>query len=97
MGHETKKPLSRNPLSHNELRSRVAPAALRSRRRWAIFTAMKAIMLGFKGGAIAPAEQGQSLTMKEILFENKVKPTEAATDLARKLTEYSRSSTSSGN
>jgi len=65
--------------------------------------AMKAIMLGFKGGAIAPAEQanrvycGQSLTLKEILFENKVKPTEAATDLARKLTEYSRSSASSGN
>jgi hypothetical protein len=35
--------------------------------------------------------------MKEILFEGKVKPTDAATDLARKLAEYSKSSLSSRN
>ena len=56
-----------------------------------------------KGGAIAPDEQanreyyGQLLTMKEILFENKVKPTEAATGLASKLREYSKSSGVSSN
>ena len=56
-----------------------------------------------KGGAIAPDEKanrvyyGQFLAMEEILFENKVKSTEAAADLARKLTDYSKSSAHSGN
>jgi lipid-binding SYLF domain-containing protein len=49
-----------------------------------------------KGGAIAPdadanrAYYDQFLTMKEILFDEKVKPTDAATKLAAKITEYSR-------
>jgi len=44
-----------------------------------------------KGGAIAPDEEanrvyyGQILTMKDILFDHKVKPTEAASELAAKL------------
>ena len=44
-----------------------------------------------KGGAISPDEEanrvyyGQLLTMKDILFENKVKPTETASELAAKL------------
>jgi len=50
-----------------------------------------------KGGTISPDEEAnrvyyqQYLTMKEILFEHKVKPTEAATALANKLTEFSQS------
>jgi lipid-binding SYLF domain-containing protein len=54
-----------------------------------------------KGGAIAPDENanrayyGQYLTAGEILFEHKVEPTKAATELARKLAEYSQSSVSS--
>ena len=49
-----------------------------------------------KGGGIAPDDQanriyyGQLLTMNDILFEEKVKPTEAATKLITKITEYSR-------
>jgi len=49
-----------------------------------------------KGGSIAPDENanrayyGQSLSMHEILFEQKVKPTEAATELARKLVEHEK-------
>jgi len=51
-----------------------------------------------KGGSISPDEEAnrvyyqEYLTMKDILFEKKVKPTEAATALANKLTEYSRNS-----
>jgi lipid-binding SYLF domain-containing protein len=49
-----------------------------------------------KGGSISPDEEAnrvyyqQYLTAKEILFEAKVKPTEAATALANKLAEHSR-------
>jgi lipid-binding SYLF domain-containing protein len=49
-----------------------------------------------KGGAIAPDEEGnrvyygQSLTMKEILFEKKVQPTEAAQKLADRINGASR-------
>ena len=49
-----------------------------------------------KGGAVSPdpeanvAYYGQSLTSKEILFEKKGKPTEAATALAQKLTQSSK-------
>ncbi len=49
-----------------------------------------------KGGAITPDDDanhlyyGQFVTMKEILFEKKVKPTESATELAAKITEYSK-------
>jgi SH3 domain-containing YSC84-like protein 1 len=49
-----------------------------------------------KGGAVSPdpeanvAYYGQSLTPKEILFDNKGKPTEAATALAQKLTQSSK-------
>ena len=49
-----------------------------------------------KGGTISPDEEDnrvyyqQYLTAREILFEKKVKPTEAATALANKLTEYSQ-------
>ena len=48
-----------------------------------------------KGGSVSPDEEAnrvyyqQYLTTKEILFENKVKATEAATALANKLTDYS--------
>lgn len=51
--------------------------------------------VSIKGGAVSPdtdanlAYYGQFLTAKEILFENKVKPTEAAAQLSKKLTEYS--------
>ena len=49
-----------------------------------------------KGGSLSPdpdadtAYYGQFLTSKEILFDHKVKPTEAATQLARKITEYTK-------
>jgi lipid-binding SYLF domain-containing protein len=49
-----------------------------------------------KAGAVSPDDRaniiyyGQTLSMADILFGNKVKPTEAAVDLAGKLTEYSR-------
>ena len=49
-----------------------------------------------KGGAIAPDEAAnrvyyeKALTMSEILFENKVKPTETAAQLAVKITERSK-------
>jgi len=48
-----------------------------------------------KGGSVSADDEGnrvyyqQFLTLKEILFENKVKTTEAATALAKKLDEYS--------
>jgi lipid-binding SYLF domain-containing protein len=50
-----------------------------------------------KGGAITPDNEAnrvyyeQYLTTKEILFDQKVKPTEAASTLARKLADYSKS------
>jgi len=56
-----------------------------------------------KGGAISPDDEAnrvyyqRSLTMKDILFENKVKPTEAASELARRLADFSRSSALSKN
>jgi lipid-binding SYLF domain-containing protein len=49
-----------------------------------------------KGGAIAPDESAnrvyyeKALTMSEILFENKVKPTETAAQLAGKIAERSK-------
>jgi SH3 domain-containing YSC84-like protein 1 len=49
-----------------------------------------------KGGAITPdaesnhAYYGEFLSMNDILFGKKVKPTEAATELAKKLTEQSK-------
>ncbi len=49
-----------------------------------------------KGGSLAPdpdanvAYYSQFLSTKEILFDRKVKPSEAAADLARKLDDYSR-------
>ena len=49
-----------------------------------------------KGGAIAPDETAnliyyeKAVTMSEILFENKVKPTESATQLADKIAERSK-------
>ena len=49
-----------------------------------------------KGGAIAPDETAnrvyyeKALTMSEILFENKVKPTETAAQLAAKIAERSK-------
>lgn len=49
-----------------------------------------------KGGAIAPDDEanrvyyGQSLTMKEILFEKKVQPTEAALQLAERINGASK-------
>lgn len=47
-----------------------------------------------KGDTLAPdtdanvAYYEQAVTMKEILFENKVKPTEATSELIKKITEY---------
>jgi lipid-binding SYLF domain-containing protein len=49
-----------------------------------------------KGGAISPDEEAnrayyaQYVTMKDILFDNKVKPTDAATELAGKISEFSK-------
>jgi len=49
-----------------------------------------------KGGAISPDDAAnrtyyqQYVTMNDILFANKVKPTEAASELAGKLTESSK-------
>ena len=51
-----------------------------------------------KGGSVSPDEEAnrvyyqQYLTSKEILFENKVEATEAATALAKKLMEFSQGS-----
>src|SRR5206468_6035979 len=51
-----------------------------------------------KGGTISPDKDAnrmyyqQYVTMKEILFEDKVKPTDAAMALANKLTGYSQDS-----
>lgn len=48
-----------------------------------------------KGGAISPDEEanrvyyGESLAMKDILFDHKVKPTAASSDLVKKLNQYS--------
>lgn len=50
-----------------------------------------------KGGSVSTDDDAnriyyeKSLTMKEILFEKKVKPSEATVALAKKLTEYSKS------
>ncbi len=50
-----------------------------------------------KGGAISPDHEanrvyyGGDFTMKEILFDKKLKPTAPATDLARKIALYSKS------
>ncbi|HEU5070429.1 MAG TPA: lipid-binding SYLF domain-containing protein [Verrucomicrobiae bacterium] len=50
-----------------------------------------------KGGAIGPDEKAnvayyhQALTMRDILFAQKVKPSEAATNLAKKLDDYAKS------
>jgi lipid-binding SYLF domain-containing protein len=49
-----------------------------------------------KGGAISPDDEAnrvyyqQFLSMNDILFANKVRPTEAASELAGKLTEFSK-------
>jgi lipid-binding SYLF domain-containing protein len=49
-----------------------------------------------KAGAVSPDAEanrlyyGQYLSMKDILFDTKVQPTEAALDLAKKLDEYSK-------
>jgi lipid-binding SYLF domain-containing protein len=49
-----------------------------------------------KGGAITPDDVAnrvyyeKPLTVKEILFDKKVKPTQATTELVGKLAEYSR-------
>ena len=49
-----------------------------------------------KGGAISPDEEAnrayymQYLTMKDILFDNKVKPTDVAVELAGKISEFSK-------
>jgi lipid-binding SYLF domain-containing protein len=49
-----------------------------------------------KAGALAPDDKanqlyyGKPVTVKEILFEKKVEPTESATALAKTLTEYSK-------
>ena len=54
-----------------------------------------------KAGAISPDEEAnrvyyaQYVTMKDILFEHKVKPTEAAVELAGKIGEYSKTAQSS--
>ncbi len=51
-----------------------------------------------KGGAVSPDDDanrvyyGQYVSMADILFNNKVKPSEAATELAGKLTDFSRNS-----
>jgi lipid-binding SYLF domain-containing protein len=50
-----------------------------------------------KGGALTPDDEanrvyyGKTVSMRDILFDKKVKPTEAATDLATKITERSKS------
>ncbi len=52
--------------------------------------------VAIKGGAIAPDDEAnriyyeQPVTMKDILFENKVRPTEAISALAAKVTDYSK-------
>jgi len=51
--------------------------------------------VAIKGGALTPGEEAnhvyydQFVTMKDILFDKKVAPSVTATDLARKITEYS--------
>ncbi len=52
--------------------------------------------VSIKGGAMSPDDTanriyyGAPVTMQEILFDRKVKPTEMAKTLARKLTEYAK-------
>jgi len=52
--------------------------------------------VAFKGAFLAPdsnadlAYYGQFLTVKEILFDKKVKPTPAAIDLAKKISDSAR-------
>lgn len=52
--------------------------------------------VSIKGGAISPDPEanrlyyGQALTMRNILFESKVQPTGAATDLAARLTDHAK-------
>ncbi len=52
--------------------------------------------VSIKGGAISPDEHanevyyGQAVSMHDILFNGKVTPTVAATELARKLSDYSK-------
>jgi lipid-binding SYLF domain-containing protein len=52
--------------------------------------------VAIKGGAIAPDDHAneiyytQAVTMRDILFDNKVPPTPAATELARKISDYSQ-------
>ena len=54
--------------------------------------------VALKGGAITSDDganriyYGEALTMKEILFDKKVKPTEAMSTLATRITDYSRKS-----
>lgn len=63
-----------------------------------IYTDRKGLYGGaaIKGGAITPDDEAnrayyeQYLTTKEILFDQKVKPTEAASALAKKLADYSK-------
>lgn len=63
-----------------------------------VYAARKGLYGGaaIKGGAIAPDDEANRvyytapLTMNDILFDRKVRPTEAATELAAKLTEFSK-------
>jgi len=54
--------------------------------------------VSMKAGSLAPDDQanriyyGQFLSMADLLFQKKVQPTPAATDLAAKLNDYSKSS-----
>ena len=49
-----------------------------------------------KGGAIAPDDEanlvyyGKALTLKEILFDKKVKPTDLSKELVKKIEEHSK-------
>jgi SH3 domain-containing YSC84-like protein 1 len=51
--------------------------------------------MAFKGGTLSPANNdnamyyGQSVSMRDILFDRKVQPTQAALDLAQKIKNYS--------
>lgn len=63
-----------------------------------IFSDRKGLYGGatIKGGAVSPDEAanrvyyGQPLTLKDILFDKKVKPTESASELARKVIQHSK-------
>ena len=52
--------------------------------------------VAMKGGTLSPDNRanaiyyGHSVTMSDILFDRKVHPTEATTDLARTISKYSR-------